>query len=94
MLNCFSGHNLDNFSDLARFLVRRRLLASTQVPRKGKKRLNVLRENYLTHIGSQDVIAIAIETGIQNTGVAILLLRFSLPQPDADLTLGEILFWE
>jgi len=32
-----------------------------------------------------DQIAIAIETGIQNTGVAIVLLGLSLQQPDADL---------
>ncbi|KAL7306882.1 hypothetical protein TKK_0001042 [Trichogramma kaykai] len=35
---------------------------------------------------NQDIRAIAIETGVQNTGVAIFLLRFSLKQPDADLT--------
>ncbi|XP_058789445.1 ileal sodium/bile acid cotransporter-like isoform X2 [Phymastichus coffea] len=35
---------------------------------------------------NQDIRAIAIETGIQNTGVAIFLLRFSLKQPAADLT--------
>jgi len=35
---------------------------------------------------NQDVRAIAIETGIQNTGVSIFLLRFSLKQPAADLT--------
>ncbi|XP_019873560.1 ileal sodium/bile acid cotransporter-like isoform X2 [Aethina tumida] len=33
-----------------------------------------------------DCLAIAIEAGIQNTGIAIFLLRFSLPQPEADLT--------
>ncbi|XP_015115640.1 ileal sodium/bile acid cotransporter isoform X3 [Diachasma alloeum] len=33
-----------------------------------------------------DIRAIAIETGIQNTGIAIFLLRFSLKQPAADLT--------
>lgn len=33
-----------------------------------------------------DVKAIAIETGMQNTGVAIFLLRFTLPAPAADLT--------
>lgn len=32
-----------------------------------------------------DALAIAIETGVQNTGIAIFLLRFSLPQPAADL---------
>lgn len=33
-----------------------------------------------------DTLAISIETGIQNTGIAIFLLRFSLGQPEADLT--------
>nr|KAF7407091.1 hypothetical protein H0235_014747 [Vespula pensylvanica] len=33
-----------------------------------------------------DIIAIAIETGIQNTGVAIFLLRFTLKPPADDLT--------
>lgn len=37
----------------------------------------------------QDIRAIAIETGIQNTGVSIFLLRFSLKQPEADLTTGK-----
>lgn len=35
-----------------------------------------------------DVKAIAIETGIQNTGISIFLLKFSMVQPDADLTTG------
>lgn len=30
---------------------------------------------------------IAIETGVQNLGIAILLMKLSLPQPDADLSL-------
>lgn len=34
----------------------------------------------------RDVLAIGIETGVQNTGLAIFALRFSLPQPEADLT--------
>lgn len=34
----------------------------------------------------EDVIAIAIETGVQNTGLSIFALRFSLGQPEADLT--------
>jgi len=32
------------------------------------------------------VLTIAIETGIQNTGLPIVLMKFSLPQPDADLS--------
>lgn len=33
----------------------------------------------------EQVIAISVETGVQNTGIAIVLLKYSLPQPDADL---------
>ncbi|VDK29031.1 unnamed protein product [Gongylonema pulchrum] len=33
-----------------------------------------------------NVTAIAIETGIQNTGIAIMLLKFSFPDPDADIS--------
>lgn len=32
------------------------------------------------------ILTIAIETGIQNTGLPIILMQFSLPQPDADLS--------
>jgi len=31
------------------------------------------------------ILTIAIETAIQNTGLPIILMKFSLPQPDADL---------
>nr|XP_021199441.2 ileal sodium/bile acid cotransporter [Helicoverpa armigera]XP_049705115.1 ileal sodium/bile acid cotransporter [Helicoverpa armigera]XP_049705117.1 ileal sodium/bile acid cotransporter [Helicoverpa armigera] len=34
----------------------------------------------------EDALAISIETGIQNTGIAIFLLRYALGQPEADLT--------
>jgi len=34
----------------------------------------------------RDILAIAIETGVQNTGLAILALRLSLPAPESDLT--------
>uniref|UniRef100_A0A8R1XU05 Uncharacterized protein n=1 Tax=Onchocerca volvulus TaxID=6282 RepID=A0A8R1XU05_ONCVO len=33
-----------------------------------------------------NVTSIAIETGIQNTGLAIMLLKFSFPDPDADIS--------
>jgi len=36
----------------------------------------------------RDIIAIGVETGVQNTGLAIFALRFSLEQPEADLTTG------
>ncbi|XP_061401065.1 hepatic sodium/bile acid cotransporter-like [Musca vetustissima] len=35
---------------------------------------------------SRDAITIAIETGIQNIGIAIFMLNFTLPQPQADMT--------
>ncbi|XP_046972949.1 solute carrier family 10 member 6-like isoform X2 [Vanessa cardui] len=34
----------------------------------------------------EDALAISVEIGIQNTGIAIFLLRYALPQPEADLT--------
>ncbi|KAI1707913.1 sodium bile acid symporter family domain-containing protein [Ditylenchus destructor] len=34
----------------------------------------------------EDVTAIAIETGVQNTGIAIMLLKISFPEPDADVS--------
>lgn len=36
-----------------------------------------------------DALAISIETGIQNTGIAIFLLRFALDPLNADLTTGK-----
>ena len=36
---------------------------------------------------ARDRLTIAIETGIQNGGIAILVLRFSLGEPESDLTL-------
>lgn len=33
-----------------------------------------------------DILAIAVETGVQNTGIAIFMLRFTLPNPEGDLT--------
>lgn len=40
----------------------------------------LLRQNY------EDRLAIAVEAGIQNTGIAIFVLRYALGQPEADLT--------
>lgn len=37
-----------------------------------------------------DVLAISIETGIQNTGIAIFMLQTCLHQPEADLTTGKL----
>jgi len=35
----------------------------------------------------EDAVAISIETGVQNTGVAIFMLKFSLPEPSSDLSI-------
>lgn len=40
----------------------------------------------LLNQSSADALTIAIETGIQNTGIAIFFLTTTLPQPQADLT--------
>ncbi|EDV91651.1 ileal sodium/bile acid cotransporter [Drosophila grimshawi] len=40
----------------------------------------------LLNQNAADALTIAIETGIQNTGIAIFFLRTTLPQPQADLT--------
>uniref|UniRef100_A0A1B6CY20 Uncharacterized protein n=1 Tax=Clastoptera arizonana TaxID=38151 RepID=A0A1B6CY20_9HEMI len=38
------------------------------------------------NLSIEDIIAISVETGVQNTGIAIFMLQFSLGQPEADLT--------
>jgi solute carrier family 10 (sodium/bile acid cotransporter), member 3/5 len=35
-----------------------------------------------------DALAISIETGVQNTGISIFLLRYALGQPAADIATG------
>ncbi|CAF3101156.1 unnamed protein product, partial [Rotaria sp. Silwood2] len=35
------------------------------------------------------IIAICIETGVQNTGVAIVFLRLTFPQPESDVALAN-----
>jgi sodium/bile acid cotransporter 3/5 len=35
----------------------------------------------------KNILTIAIETGIQNTGIAIVLLKVSLPPPDSDISI-------
>lgn len=46
----------------------------------------------ISFIGVRDkkkIIAICIETGIQNTAVAIFFLRLTFPQPESDLALAN-----
>lgn len=40
----------------------------------------IFRQDY------EDRLAIAVEAGIQNTGISIFVLRHALQQPEADLT--------
>ena len=46
----------------------------------------------ITRQNKQRLIAIFIESGLQNTGVAIFFLRLSLPQPDSDLAIVVPIF--
>lgn len=41
-------------------------------------------------LSKPDIISLTIESGIQNTGIAIFMLRFCLEQPAADITTGTI----
>lgn len=41
-------------------------------------------------LSKPDIMSMTIESGIQNTGIAIFMLKFSLGQPAADLTTGNI----
>ncbi|XP_061197377.1 ileal sodium/bile acid cotransporter-like [Saccostrea echinata] len=40
---------------------------------------------FLTRHDRQKILTIAIETGIQNTGISIVMLQLSLPLPDSDI---------
>lgn len=42
----------------------------------------------LARLSNPDIISMTIESGIQNTGIAIFMLKFSLGQPAADITTG------
>lgn len=44
--------------------------------------------SYLLNQPNENKLAITIETGVQNTGISIFLLRTCLPQPDSDITTG------
>lgn len=48
--------------------------------------ISALLFSYCCNQSTQDRLAIAVETSVQNTGIAIFMLRFSLPQPEADIT--------
>lgn len=39
-----------------------------------------------------DIIAISVETGVQNTGISIYLLKFALEAPESDIAQGKISF--
>jgi hypothetical protein len=47
---------------------------------------------FISFIGIRDkkkIIAICIQTGIQNTAVAIFFLRLTFPQPESDIALAN-----
>ena len=43
--------------------------------------------SFICRVQYSHIITICLETGIQNTGIAILLMRLTLPQPDANLSI-------
>lgn len=42
---------------------------------------------FVARQSAKNILTIAIETGIQNTGIAIVLLKVSLPPPDSDISI-------
>ncbi|CAC5393304.1 SLC10A3_5 [Mytilus coruscus] len=42
---------------------------------------------FIARQSKKNILTIAIETGIQNTGIAIVLLKVSLPAPDSDISI-------
>ena len=67
--------------------VRQLVLASAILPLAGF--LGGGLASWATGRSLEDAVAISIETGVQNTGVAIFMLKFSLPEPSSDLSIGE-----
>lgn len=51
-----------------------------------------LLTSVFTRLSKPDIISMTIESGIQNTGIAIFMLKFTLGQPAADLTTGNTNF--
>lgn len=49
-----------------------------------------LLTSVLARLSTPDIISMTVESGIQNTGIAIFMLKFSLGQPAADITTGNI----
>lgn len=46
---------------------------------------------WMAQLTKQQIIAVSIETALQNASVAFILLQMSLPQPDADLTVVPVI---
>ncbi|XP_037069295.1 ileal sodium/bile acid cotransporter-like [Pollicipes pollicipes] len=68
-----------------RLLTWQLLLASAILPMAGF--LGGAGASWATGRSWEDAIAISTETGVQNTGVAIFMLKFSLPEPSSDLSI-------
>jgi len=47
-----------------------------------------LLTSVFARLSTPDIISMTVESGIQNTGIAIFMLKFSLGQPAADITTG------
>lgn len=48
-----------------------------------------LLTSIFARLSTPDIISMTVESGIQNTGIAIFMLKFSLGQPAADITTGN-----
>lgn len=48
-----------------------------------------LLTSIFARLPTPDIISMTVESGIQNTGIAIFMLKFSLGQPAADITTGN-----
>lgn len=47
----------------------------------------------ITRLSKPDIISLTVESGIQNTGITIFMLKFCLGQPAADITTGDSTFF-
>lgn len=42
---------------------------------------------FAAHLNQKHILTVAVETGIQNTGIAIVLLLLSLDHPESDISI-------
>ncbi|KAL5232650.1 hypothetical protein ACI65C_000060 [Semiaphis heraclei] len=67
------------------------ILAGAVIPWTGY--LIGLLTSVFARLSTPDIISMTVESGIQNTGIAIFMLKFSLGQPAADITTGIFILY-